>query len=118
MFIYEYLKTAKTTRDMQYIMHEKGLGWNQKQVELYALLDPAIFLNEEGKWTVQQDPRRQIILNAIEKAIGYRPMVKIDPDVMSHIPCDYLIPKLEVKEVALSTGRYEYPRSNILRVKR
>ncbi len=118
MFLYDYLKTPKSTEDMQFIAREKGFYWNKDQVELYALLDPAIYLNKEGKWTVQQDERRQVILNAIEKAVGYRPMVKIYPEVISHIPGHYLIPKLEIKEVALSTGRYESPMSNILRIKR
>lgn len=118
MFLYDYLKTAKSTEDLQIIVRENGLGWNEKQVELYALLDPAIYLNGQGEWTVQQDERRQVILTAIEKAMGYRPMTKIDPDVMSNIPVKYIIPKLEIKEVALSTGRYESPRNNILRIKR
>ena len=117
MFLYDYMKTPKSIDDLQFIFREHGLGWNNKQVELYTLLDPAIY-SKHGKWTVQQDERRQVILEAIEKAIGYRPMTKIDPDVMLNIPGKYIISILEVKEVALSTGRYESPKNNILRIKR
>jgi len=118
MFLHDYLKNAKSTQDMVFIFRENGLIWNEKQIELYALLDPAIYVNKDGKWTVQQDERRQVILNAIEEAIGYRTMVKIDPDVISHISGHHIIPMLEIKEVAISTGRYESPRKNILRIKR
>ena len=118
MFPYDYLKTAKSTEDLQTVVREHGLVWNENQVELFALLDPAIYSNEQGKWTVQQDERQQVILSAIEKAMVYRPMTKIDTDVMAKIPSQYIIPIMEVKEVALSTGRYESPRDNILRCKR
>ncbi|GFZ93749.1 hypothetical protein GCM10008018_45190 [Paenibacillus marchantiophytorum] len=118
MFLYDYLKTPKSTEELQFVVREKGLNWNGKQVELYALLDQAIFSNERGSWAVQQDDRRQEILNGIEKALGDRPMVKIDPDVMNNISGQYIISMLEVKEIALSVGRYESPRDNILRIKR
>ena len=118
MFLYESLKTAKSTEELEFIAREKGVYWTVKQIELYALLDPAIYVNEKEKWLLQQDERRQVILNAIEKAIGYRPMTKIDPDVMVHIPAKYIVPIIEVREVALSTGRYESPKENILRMKR
>jgi len=118
MFLYDCLKTPKSTVDLQFIFREHGLGWNEKQVELFAMLDPRIHSNEHGKWIVQQDERRQAILDAIDKAMGYRPMTKIAPDVVQNIPSKYIVPILEVKEVALSTGRYESPRYNILRIKR
>jgi len=117
MFIHECLDKPKSTDDLQNILQEHGLEWNKNQIELYALLDPAIYL-KNGKWIAQKDERRQVILAAIEKALGYRPMTKIDPDVMAHITGDYIIPILEVKEVALSTERYEFPRANIIRRKR
>ena len=118
MFPYESLRTAKSTKGLGMIVREGGLDWTDKQVELYALLDPTIYANQKGEWIVQQDERRQMILSAIEKAIGYRPMTKINPDVMAHIPAQYTVLKIEVIEVALSTGRYESPKENILRVKR
>lgn len=117
MLLYDYLDKPKSTDDLQIICREHGIGWNEKQVELYALLDPSIFL-KHGKWTMRKDERQQVILAAIEKALGYRPMTKIDPDVMAHITGDYIVSILEVKEVALSTGRYESPRANIIRTKR
>ena len=43
---------------------------------------------------------------------------KIDPNINERLPSDMIVPHNEVIEVAVSTGRYESPRENIIRVKR
>jgi hypothetical protein len=118
MILYEYLTVPKTIEQLVTIANENGLNWNKAQVELYVRLDPTVFQNEAGLWTVKQDERRQIILAAIERALQKRPMTKIDPDVISQLPADMIVPQSEIIEVAIHTGKYESPRENIIRVKR
>jgi hypothetical protein len=118
MIFHEYLTTPKTTEQLVNIAKEYGLNWNEDQVILYSLLDPSIFETESGQWTVKVDERRQAILVAIETALEKRPMTKIDPNIIEQLPSDMVVPHIEVVEVAVSTGRYESPRENIIRVKR
>lgn len=118
MIFHEYLTTPKTTEQLVNIAKEHGLNWNEDQVILYRLLDPNIYQTESGHWTVKVDDRRQIILEAIEKALGNRPLTKIDPNINEQLPSDMIVSHNEVIEVAVSTGRYESPRENVIRVKR
>lgn len=118
LIFYEYLTTPKTTEQLINIAKEHGWSWNADQVELYSLLDPNIFQTESGQWTVKVDERRHTILDAIEKVLGKRPMTKIDPNIIEQLPGDMIVSHDEVIEVAVSTGRYESPRENIIRVKR
>ncbi len=118
MIFYEYLTSPKTTEQLVIITKEHGLDWNEAQVELYNMLDPNIYQMESGQWTVKVDDRRQIILEAIKKALGNRPLTKIDPNINEHLPSDMIVSHNEVIEVAVSTGRYESPRENLIRVKR
>lgn len=118
LIFHEYLTTPKTTEQLVNIAKEHGLNWNEDQVKLYGLLDPFISQAESGQWTVKMDDRRHIILEAIEKALEKRPMTKIDPNIIEQMPSDMIVSHNEVIEVAISTGRYESPRENIIRVKR
>ncbi|MDR7074160.1 hypothetical protein [Fictibacillus barbaricus] len=118
MIFHEYLNTPKTKEQLVNIAREHGLNWNEDQVELFCYLDPNIFQRETGQWSVKVDERRQIILDAIEKALEKRPLTKIDPNIIEHLPSDMIVPHNEAIEVAVSTGRYESPRENIIRVKR
>ncbi len=118
MILYEYLKTPKTIDQLLTIAHENELYWNREQMELFVSLDPMIVQNEVGLWTVKQDERRQMILAAIERALQGRPMTKIDPDVFAQLPADVIVPQNEIIDVAISSGKYESPRENLLRVKR
>lgn len=118
MIFHEYLITPKTTEKLVNISKEHGLNWNEDQVKLYSLLNPSIFETKSGEWTVKVDDRRHTILEAIEKALERRPMTKIDPNIIEQLPSDMIVPHNEVVEVAVSTGSYESPRENIIRVKR
>ncbi|PLS18182.1 hypothetical protein CVD28_07785 [Bacillus sp. M6-12] len=118
MIFHEYLTTPKTTEQLVNIAKEHGLNWNEDQVKLYSLLDPSIYETESGQWAVKVDGRRHTILEAIENALEKRPMTKIDPNIIEQLPRDMIVPHNEVIEVAVSTGRYESPRENIIRVKR
>lgn len=118
MIFHEYLTTSKTTEQLVNIANENGLNWNEDQVILYNLLDPSIFKTESGKWAVKVDERRQTILVAIENALEKRPMTKVDPNIIEQLPSNMIVSHNEVIEVAVSTGRYESPRENIIRVKR
>lgn len=118
MIFYEYLTSPKTTEQLVNIAKEHGLDWNKNQVELYSLLDPNIYQIDSGKWTVKVDNRRIIIIEAIERALEKRPMTKIDPNIIAELPNDMIVSHNEVIEVAVSTGRYESPRENIIRMKR
>ncbi|MYL47643.1 hypothetical protein GLV94_18550 [Virgibacillus halodenitrificans] len=118
MIFHEYLTTRKTIEQLVNIAKEHGFNWNEDQVKLYCLLDPFIYETELGQWAVKVDDRRQTILGAIEKALEKRPMTKIDPNIIEQLPNDMIVPHHEVIEVAVSTGRYESPRENIIRVKR
>lgn len=118
LIFHEYLTTPKTAEQLVNIAKEHGLNWNEDQVKLYSLLDPSIYETELGQWAVKVDDRRHTILEAIEKALEKRPMTKIDPNIIEQLPSDMIVPHNEVIEVAVSTGRYESPRENIIRVKR
>ncbi|ANB61004.1 hypothetical protein [Anoxybacteroides amylolyticum] len=118
MILYEYLQTPKTIEQLVTIAHENELYWNQEQMELFVRLDPNIIQNEAGFWTVKQDERRQTILTAIERALQGRALTKIDPDVFAQLPADVIVPQNEIIDVAISSGKYESPRENLLRVKR
>ncbi|KZE95419.1 hypothetical protein P9204_14245 [Geobacillus stearothermophilus] len=118
MILHEYLKNPKTIDQLVTIAKENGLYWNRAQIELFVRLDPSIIQNAEGLWTVKQDERRQMILAAIERALQGRPMTKIDPDVFAQLPADVIVPQSEIIDVAISSGKYESPRENLLRVKR
>lgn len=118
MIFHEYLNTPKTISQLVNIARENGLDWNEAQVQLYCLLDPNIFDIESGKWAVKVDNRQNIILEAIEEALEQRPMTKVDPNIIERLPSDMIVPLNEVVEVAVSTGRFESPRENIIRVKR
>lgn len=118
MILYEYLKTPKTIEQLVTIAHENELYWNREQMELFVRLDPTIVQNKAGLWTVKQDERQQIILEAIERALQGRPLTKIDPDVFTQLPADMIVPQREIIDVAISSGKYESPRENLLRVKR
>lgn len=118
MIFHEYLNTPKTKSQLVNIARENGLDWNEDQVQLYCLLDPNIFEIESGKWAAKVDKRQNIILEAIEEALEQRPMTKIDPNIIERLPSDMIVPLNEVIEVAVSTGRFESPRENIIRLKR
>ena len=118
MILHEYLKTPKTIDQLVTIAQENGLYWSRAQIELFVRLDPCIIQNAEGLWSVKQDERRQIILAAIKRALQGRPMTKIDPDVFAQLPADVIVPQSEIIDVAISSGSYELPRENLLRVKR
>ncbi|WP_374187308.1 hypothetical protein ACEPPU_14535 [Priestia aryabhattai] len=118
MIFHKYLSSPKTTEQLVNIAKEYDLDWNNSQVELYSLLDPFIFKKESGQWAVKVDDRRHTILDAIEKALEKRPMTKIDPNVIEQLPSDMIVSHNEIIEIAISTGRYESPRENIIRLKR
>lgn len=118
MILYEYLKNPKTIDQLVTIAYENKLYWNREQIELFVRLDPTIMQNEAGLWTVKKDERQQIILAAIEQALQGRPLTKIDPDVFAQLPADMIVPQREIIDVAISSGKYESPRENLLRVKR
>jgi len=117
MIFHDYLQSPKTTEQLVSIAKEHGLDWNESQVELYNLLDPNIYKTESDEWMVKVDNRRKMILEAIEKALEKRPMTKVEPDIMEQLT-DIIVPRNEVIDVAISTGRYESPRENIIRLKR
>lgn len=118
MVFHEYLIIPKTTEQLIEIANEQGLDWNDDQVVLYNLLDSSIYQTESGRWSVKIDERSKFILEAIEKALEKRRITKIDPNIIEQLPSDMIVPQHEIIEVAISTGHYESPRENVIRVKR